>query len=55
MPGLITPAQAAQAILQGWAQGAFEIHFPKRFTWWMKALRAMPNRWYFFLVRKTTL
>ncbi len=54
MPGLITPAQAAQAILQGWAQGAFEIHFPKRFTWWMKALRAMPNRWYFFLVRKTT-
>jgi len=55
MPGLITPAQAAQAILQGWAQGAFEIHFPKRFTWWMKALRAMPNRCYFFLVRKTTL
>ena len=55
MPGLITPAQAAQAILKGWAQGAFEIHFPKRFTWWMKALRAMPNRWYFFLVRKTTL
>ena len=55
MPGLITPAQAAQAILKGWAQGAFEIHFPKRFTWWMKALRAMPNRWYFYLVRKTTL
>ena len=55
MPGLITPAQAAQAILKGWAQGAFEIHFPKRFTWWMKALRAMPNRCYFFLVRKTTL
>jgi short-subunit dehydrogenase len=55
MPGLITPAQAAQAILKGWAQGAFEIHFPKRFTWWMKALRAMPNRWYLFLVRKTTL
>jgi len=55
MPGLITPAQAAQAILQGWAQGRFEIHFPKRFTLWMKALRIMPNRWYFFLVRKMTL
>jgi len=55
MPGLITPAQAAQAILQGWAQGNFEIHFPKRFTLWMKALRIMPNRWYFFLVRKMTL
>ena len=55
MPGLITPAQAAQAILRGWAQGLFEIHFPKRFTWWMKALRVMPNRWYFFLVRKAVL
>lgn len=55
MPGLITPAQAAQAILRGWAQGLFEIHFPKRFTWWMKALRIMPNRWYFFLVRKAVL
>ncbi len=55
MPGLITPAQAAQAILKGWAQGRFEIHFPKRFTWWMKALRIVPNRWYFFLVRKAVL
>ncbi|MDH4481933.1 MAG: SDR family NAD(P)-dependent oxidoreductase [Rhodoferax sp.] len=55
MPGLITPAQAAQAIVQGWAQGSFEIHFPKRFTLWMKALRVMPNRWYFYLVRKMTL
>ncbi|MEI7514147.1 MAG: SDR family NAD(P)-dependent oxidoreductase [Betaproteobacteria bacterium] len=55
MPGLITSAQAAQAILDGWARGKFEIHFPKRFTLWMKALRNMPNRWYFFLVRKTIL
>jgi NAD(P)-dependent dehydrogenase (short-subunit alcohol dehydrogenase family) len=55
MPGLITPAQAAQAILKGWAQGRFEIHFPKRFTWWMKALRVVPNRWYFYLVRKAVL
>ena len=55
MPGLISSAQAAQAILDGWAQGNFEIHFPKRFTFWMKALRSMPNRWYFFLVRKTVL
>lgn len=55
MPGLITPAQAARAILHGWARGNFEIHFPKRFTFWMKALRIMPNRWYFYLVRKMTL
>ena len=54
MPALLTPAQAAQAILRGWAQGRFEIHFPKRFTFWMKALRLFPNRLYFFLVRQAT-
>lgn len=54
MPALLTPAQAAQAILRGWAQGRFEIHFPKRFTFWMKALRHFPNRLYFYLVRQAT-
>ena len=54
MPALLTPAQAAQAILRGWAQGRFEIHFPKRFTFWMKALRHFPNRLYFSLVRQAT-
>ncbi len=42
MPALITPGQAAQEILKGWAQGDFEIHFPKRFTRWMKALQFLP-------------
>ncbi|TAH13603.1 MAG: SDR family NAD(P)-dependent oxidoreductase [Curvibacter sp.] len=55
MPALLTPAQAAQAILAGWAQGRFEIHFPKRFTLWLKALRIMPNRVYFYLVSRATL
>jgi len=54
MPALVTPEQAAQAILRGWAHGDFEIHFPKRFTCWMKLLRLMPYRWYFPLVRKLT-
>ncbi len=54
MPALLTPAQAAQAILEGWARGRFEIHFPKRFTLWLKALRLLPNRVYFHLVRRTT-
>ncbi|MFT6590594.1 MAG: short-subunit dehydrogenase [Rhodoferax sp.] len=52
MPALLTPEQAAQAILQGWAQGNFEIHFPKRFTFWMKALRLLPYRAYFYLVKR---
>ena len=55
MPALLTPDQAAQAMLQGWARGAFEIHFPKRFTLWLKALRIMPNRLFFQLVGRIAL
>jgi NAD(P)-dependent dehydrogenase (short-subunit alcohol dehydrogenase family) len=54
MPALITPAQAAQAMLQGWCDGLFNIHFPKRFTRVMGLLRLLPYRWYFPLVRKFT-
>jgi NAD(P)-dependent dehydrogenase (short-subunit alcohol dehydrogenase family) len=55
MPALLTPEQAAQAIVKGWAQGRFEIHFPKRFTLWLKLLRVLPNRLFFSLVRKVAL
>ena len=54
MPALISAAQAAQHMLGGWADGDFEIHFPKRFTRWMQMLRVLPDRWYFALVRKFT-
>ena len=54
MPALISAAQAAQHMLRGWADGDFEIHFPKRFTRWMQLLRMLPDRWYFTLVRKFT-
>ena len=47
-------AKEAQAILKGWARGAFEIHFPKRFTLWLKALRLLPYRAYFYLVERAT-
>jgi NAD(P)-dependent dehydrogenase (short-subunit alcohol dehydrogenase family) len=52
MPALISPAQAAAAILKGWAQGAFEIHFPKRFTLGLKLLRLLPYSAYFSLTRR---
>jgi short-subunit dehydrogenase len=55
MPALLTPQQAATAILKGWARGSFEIHFPKRFTLWLKALRMLPNRVFFQLVRRVAL
>ncbi len=55
MPALLTPAQAAQAMLQGWARGQFDIHFPKRFTVWIQLLRLLPDRLFFALVRRATL
>ena len=51
MPALITPDVAAQAILAGWARGSFEIHFPKRFTLWLKGLRHLGYGAYFAAVR----
>ena len=54
MPALISPETAAQEILKGLAAGPFEIHFPKRFTWWMKALRHLGDGLYFTAVRRGT-
>jgi NAD(P)-dependent dehydrogenase (short-subunit alcohol dehydrogenase family) len=54
MPALITPETAAQAIVQGWARGEFDVHFPKRFTRLMKLLRLLPYPLYFAVVRRIT-
>ncbi len=52
MPALISPEQAAQAIVKGWAKGRFEIHFPWRFTIWLRLLRLLPDPLYFWLIRR---
>jgi short-subunit dehydrogenase len=54
MPALISPQQAADEIIAGFARGSFEIHFPRRFTNWLKLLRLLPYRLYFPLVRRFT-
>ena len=54
MPALISPEEAAESILDGFAAGAFEIHFPKRFTRVLKALRHLPYPAYFAAIRKMT-
>jgi NADP-dependent 3-hydroxy acid dehydrogenase YdfG len=54
MPALISPDEAAKAMLAGWSEGLFDIHFPKRFTAWLKLLRLLPYRVYFALVRRFT-
>jgi short-subunit dehydrogenase len=54
MPALQTPEQAAAAIVDGFARGDFEIHFPKRFTRALKLLQLLPRRLYFALIRRAT-
>lgn len=54
MPALIEADEAAREILFGIERGAFEIHFPKRFTRVMKLLNLLPYRAYFPLVHRIT-
>jgi NAD(P)-dependent dehydrogenase (short-subunit alcohol dehydrogenase family) len=54
MPSLLKPEQAAAAILKGWAQGRFEIHFPRNFTLGLKVLGLLPDALYFRLIRHST-
>jgi NAD(P)-dependent dehydrogenase (short-subunit alcohol dehydrogenase family) len=54
MPALITSEQAAQHMITGFEKGVFEIHFPKRFTRWLKVLRLLPYTLYFSVIKRFT-
>jgi NADP-dependent 3-hydroxy acid dehydrogenase YdfG len=54
MPALITAEQAAQEMVAGWGRGEFEIHFPKRFTRVLKAMRWLSDGLYFKAIRRAT-
>jgi NAD(P)-dependent dehydrogenase (short-subunit alcohol dehydrogenase family) len=54
MPAMISAEDAADHIMRGWAKGRFEIHFPKRFTMWLKALQLLPRGLYFKAVHRFT-
>ncbi len=54
MPALMTPEAAALEIIKGWERGDFEMHFPKRFTLWLKGLRHLSYGPYFAAVRRST-
>ena len=54
MPALMTPDAAAAALIKGLASGDFEIHFPRRFTCFLKLLRLLPYRLYFKVAKRTT-
>jgi short-subunit dehydrogenase len=52
MPALITANEAAKEILNGIQAGDFDIHFPKRFSGFLKFLRILPYPLYFWIVRR---
>jgi NAD(P)-dependent dehydrogenase (short-subunit alcohol dehydrogenase family) len=54
MPALMKAEDAARLTLDEIAAGAFEVHYPKRFTAWLKLLRLLPYRLQFAAVRKAT-
>lgn len=54
MPFLISAEKAADYICKGLEGRSFEITFPKRFTFQLKLLRAIPYKLYFWMVGKAT-
>ena len=52
MPALISAKEAANQILSGLEKGEFDIHFPKRFSGFLKFLRILPYPIYFWIVRR---
>lgn len=52
MPAIISAERAAQEIIDGFAAGVFEMHFPKRFTRGLRALSWLPDGLYYSLMRR---
>lgn len=54
MPALISAQEAAEQIVHGMERGEFHIHFPRRFTNWLRFAQLLPYRTYFWLIHKVT-
>jgi NAD(P)-dependent dehydrogenase (short-subunit alcohol dehydrogenase family) len=54
MPALISADEAAAQIDAGWRRGEFHMHFPKRFTSWLRLLKHLGDASYFRAVRRAT-
>ncbi len=53
-PFMVSADTAAQRIAAGLDSKRFEITFPRRFTWMLKLIYALPRAWRIPLVRKQT-
>ena len=54
MPALMPADKAAHRMADGFKSQAFEITFPRRFTWFLKFLRILPYWVYFRAIEYTT-
>lgn len=54
MPGLMTPEQAAAAIMTGFERGRFEIRFPRGFANMLRWIARLPDRLRFALLHRMT-
>jgi short-subunit dehydrogenase len=52
MPAIISPKEAAVIIIKDLKAKKFEIHFPKKFTFWLKILKILPYKLLFFFTKK---
>ena len=53
-PFMISAEKAARRMASGMKSRRFEVTFPRRFTWALKAIYALPRGWSLALVRKQT-
>ena len=53
-PFRVSAETAAARICKGMRKTGFEITFPRRFTWALKLIYALPRDWHIALVRKQT-
>lgn len=54
MPFLMDVDDAARRLVKGLKSKSFEITFPKRFTYWLKAINLLPYPVYFWIVKRAT-
>lgn len=52
MPAIITAQEAATIIVKELKAKKFEIHFPKKFTIWLKLLKILPYKLLFFFTSR---
>lgn len=52
MPAMLAPEDAAKRIVDGLeTPKTFDIHFPKRFTLWLKLMQFLPSGLYFWIMK----